>query len=297
MKKIIFFITVCLVFFSLGFCSSINAASKLSAKLDRVEINQDNLKLTITLQNDSSYSYSYGWTGGGYLYVTTDNGNYSTSINSAKNRIIQGTNKLTLTVNNASGTIKSVKIAGIRQLDSSGLPVNNVESFNMSVDISSYTLLDNVANYTYNLILIAAITITSIIICMIIIRKHNKFFAFGRGLQIGAAILLIYAGINYITKPKVEDTDFMNVSQSYWILLVVAAILLSLGGFLTSKNKKINKTSNYNLQNHFNQQMFNEQNRLFNEQVQRNQQEQFRQIDEQNQQQFNDFNNNNFNNF
>lgn len=292
-KKIIclFFIGFAFVLFNVTY---VNASSPISVKLEKVESNSNNLKLTLKLENSSSFTFSYGWVSGSYLYVTTDSGVYSTDICSARERIKPGTNTRSITVDGASGSIKSVKMTGLKQLNSSGLPLQSGDSFDLNVDISNYTLSDNAFAYKYNLILICAITLASIIICMVIIKKHSKIFAMGRGLQIGAVLLLIYSGVNFVLKPKLGDSDFMEVAQSYWILWVAAIILLGIGGSLTSKKK--NKKNNYSYNDNLQQQMFHEQNRLFNEQVQRDMEQAQRdhqQFVDQSNQSFNDFNNNN----
>lgn len=92
----------CLFFIGFTFAlfngTYVNAAASVSAKLEKVELNSNNLKLTLKLENSSNFTYSYGWVSGSYLYVITDSGVYSVDICSAKERIKPGTNTRTITV-------------------------------------------------------------------------------------------------------------------------------------------------------------------------------------------------------
>ena len=311
MKKYIFCLLSVFVLLFVFLINPVKAASSdfkgLSFKLSKGTELGSMKYITIEVTNDSSNTYSFGWVDSCRLEIITDKGSYIKKVSSGQ--IKEGTKSYDYFITNCPGNIKSIKYENIMLLDSNGLPksvgVGEYTSSDFDVYVSDYYLFNGV-----NILIAVGVGFIAFIILVVILKKIFgsgvvKFF--GILIFLSSLGVLGYAGYNFIFKPVLGQADFMDVAKKYWYLWIVGMILLIIGSIMMRAGRKSRRSYynshhdniNNNNNSELNDFMRRENDRLFNEQVQRDMEENQRINDQFNQQQMNDmnnFNNNNMNN-
>lgn len=346
LKKMIVFMILLVAFFLLP-CFSSGAYSDDTSypafKLTKLIEFGDTKFLSVEVTNNSSDVYSFGWVKSCRLEVKTSDGIFTKVINSGT--IERGTKVYTYKLE-APGKLKELKYTDIKLLGSNGLPISLGVGYDISSDvnvlISDYFYLNAVP------LTIIAVAVLAILIVVIILFTRKKGFGIirivGIVLSVIGILTFIYSFYSFIIKPVLGQSDFEDVSMKYWVLCIVGMIIVGIGtplAALPSRRKSNVHSNNYNTYNRNNNQrhsdlwlnddmyrrsiqenqiQFQEQNRLFQEQMQREQQEftdqmlrdqeqnqrdqeqfqnqQYEFMDRMNQQSFDNFNDfNNFNNF
>lgn len=267
-------LTIILLLFSFVFATEAKGATStgLTFEVERVIEIGDYKSISITVNNDTNHEYGFGWVSSCDLVIRTDEGKFVKSITGGTIKTGNKTYNYTL---KAPGKIVSAYYTDIIEMNGK-LPLHN-SNMEMSIEIGEYSVVNGI-----NVIIIAAAVVAvifALVIGVCILKKKSISRGLGIVIFTTSVVVLIYAGYSFVVKPVLGQADFVDVAKKYWVLWAVGLVLCAIGQMLMHKGKKINNRMKYKYDGHqdfmnrMQRQQHEEQTRLFNEQVQRDNQQ------------------------